>query len=154
VPLAVAGERGRCRSHSAAANSRGALQVKGVSDQGLTPKKMKCVAVLGGGLMGSGICTALTLAGYSVLLKEINQKFLDAGVSRIKANLDSRVKKGAMTPAARDAALARVQGVLTYDGFKVRRAPCAACTRCMHMRAGLRCRVWCMRACARRRRTW
>ena len=39
---------------------------------------MACqVAVLGGGLMGSGIATASILAGIDVLLKEINEKFLE-----------------------------------------------------------------------------
>lgn len=34
--------------------------------------------------MGSGIATALVLSNYSVILKEVNQKFLDAGINRIK----------------------------------------------------------------------
>lgn len=96
------------------------VQVKGVTDRGLKPKKMTVVGVLGGGLMGSGIATALAWTGYTVLLKEIKQEFLDSGMKRIKANMDSRVKKKAMTPQARDAAMARVKGTLTYDGFKVR----------------------------------
>lgn len=91
--------------------------MKGVTDRGLQPRPLKVVAVLGGGLMGSGIATALTLAGYTVIVKEINQKFLDAGLARVAANLASRVKKRAMTPAARDTALARVTGATTYDGF-------------------------------------
>ncbi len=37
------------------------------------------VAVLGGGLMGSGIATACVLAGIDVVLKEVNQQFLDVG---------------------------------------------------------------------------
>lgn len=44
---------------------------------GLRARTLKCVGVLGGGLMGSGIATALALAGYTVLLKEVNQQFLD-----------------------------------------------------------------------------
>ena len=96
------------------------VQVKGVTDRGLKPKKMTVVGVLGGGLMGSGIATALAWTGYTVLLKEIKQEFLDSGMKRIKANMDSRVKKKAMTPQARDAAMARVKGTLTYDGFRVR----------------------------------
>ncbi len=55
---------------------------------------MRCVAVIGGGLMGSGIATALCLAGVQVLLKEVNQQFLDGGLGRIKANLASRVGGG------------------------------------------------------------
>jgi hypothetical protein len=95
------------------------VQVSGVTDRGLKPKKMKVVAVLGGGLMGSGIATALAWTGYTVLLKEVKQEFLDSGMKRIKANMDSRVKKKGMTPQARDAAMALIKGTLAYDGFKV-----------------------------------
>ena len=58
---------------------------------------MKVVAVLGGGLMGSGICTACLLNGIDVVLKEVNQQALDAGVGRVRANLSSRVKKRILT---------------------------------------------------------
>lgn len=34
--------------------------------------------------MGSGIATALILANYEVILKEVNDKFLQAGVDRVK----------------------------------------------------------------------
>ena len=34
--------------------------------------------------MGSGIATALILANYQVILKEINDKFLQAGIDRVK----------------------------------------------------------------------
>lgn len=49
----------------------------GVTDAGLKPRPIRRIAVLGGGLMGSGIATACILVGIEVLLKEINQKFLD-----------------------------------------------------------------------------
>ena len=39
-------------------------------------------------------------------------------MTRIKSNLASRVKKGAMTQAQADAALARVKGALDYADFK------------------------------------
>lgn len=41
-------------------------KVKGVTDAGLPTKRLDCVAVLGGGLMGSGIATALALSGCQV----------------------------------------------------------------------------------------
>jgi hypothetical protein len=52
-------------------------KVRGVTDAGLTPRPVRRAAVLGGGLMGSGIATALALAGVEVTLKEVNQQFLD-----------------------------------------------------------------------------
>jgi enoyl-CoA hydratase/3-hydroxyacyl-CoA dehydrogenase len=59
---------------------RGVKKVRGITDAGLTPRPMKTVAVLGGGLMGSGIATALALAGVNVILKEVNQQFLDVSI--------------------------------------------------------------------------
>jgi len=35
-------------------------------------------------LMGSGIATALILSNYPVILKEVNEKFLEAGIGRVK----------------------------------------------------------------------
>lgn len=34
--------------------------------------------------MGSGIATALILSNYSVILKEVNDKFLQGGLGRVK----------------------------------------------------------------------
>ena len=43
--------------------------------------------ILGGGLMGSGIATAMILSNYPVVLKEVNEKFLNAGIDRIKGRI-------------------------------------------------------------------
>lgn len=59
-------------------------QVPGVTDLGLAPRQVNKVAILGGGLMGSGIATALILSNYPVILKEVNEKFLEAGINRVK----------------------------------------------------------------------
>ncbi|BDA49067.1 Peroxisomal fatty acid beta-oxidation multifunctional protein [Coccomyxa sp. Obi] len=96
---------------------RATKKVRGITDGGLKPRRIKKIAVLGGGLMGSGIATASALAGIDVLLKEVNQKFLEGGLARIKSNLASRVKKGKMTQEAADAVFARVQGTLDYNDF-------------------------------------
>lgn len=58
---------------------RSTKKVKGVTDAGLKPRKVQMVAVLGGGLMGSGIATAGLLAGQQVLIKEVNEKFMEVG---------------------------------------------------------------------------
>lgn len=60
------------------------LQVPNVTDIGLKPRIVKKVAVLGGGLMGSGIATALILSNINVLLKEINNEYLLKGIKMIE----------------------------------------------------------------------
>ncbi|KAK9812903.1 hypothetical protein WJX72_005569 [[Myrmecia] bisecta] len=96
---------------------RATKRVKGVTDCGLAARPVKSLAVIGGGLMGSGIATASVLVGIQVLMKEVNAQFLQAGLDRIKANLRNRVKKGKMSQDAADAALARVSGTLEYTQF-------------------------------------
>ncbi|KAJ7980289.1 Glyoxysomal fatty acid beta-oxidation multifunctional protein mfp-a [Quillaja saponaria] len=97
---------------------RGTTKVPGVTDLGLAPRQVKKVAILGGGLMGSGIATALILSNYHVILKEVNEKFLEAGIGRVKANLQSRVKKGNMTQEKFEKNISLLKGSLDYESFK------------------------------------
>eukprot|EP00243_Klebsormidium_subtile_P003768 TRINITY_DN17368_c0_g1_i1.p1 TRINITY_DN17368_c0_g1~~TRINITY_DN17368_c0_g1_i1.p1 ORF type:complete len:722 (-),score=202.60 TRINITY_DN17368_c0_g1_i1:241-2406(-) len=96
---------------------RATTKVAGVTDKGLKPRPIRSVAIIGGGLMGSGIATALVLAGIPVLLKEVNQDFLQAGVDRIAANLKSRVKKGSMTEDKYSKTMQLVKPTLEYKDF-------------------------------------
>ncbi|TVU20971.1 hypothetical protein EJB05_30578 [Eragrostis curvula] len=89
-------------------SQRATSKIPGVTDLGLMPRKITKVAILGGGLMGSGIATAMILSNYPVILKEVNEKFLNAGIDRIKANLQSRVRKGKMTEERYEKALSLV----------------------------------------------
>ena len=75
-------------------SQRTTSKVPNVTDVGLKPRKIKIVAVIGGGLMGSGIATALILNNISVVLKEINSDYLQKGMKSITANLEGLVKKG------------------------------------------------------------
>ena len=92
--------------------------VPGVTDGGLKPRVMKSVGVVGGGLMGSGIATACLLAGIGVVLKEIKQEFLDAGVGRIQSNLASMVRKGRMTEDKAQKLMSLVKPTLSDDDFR------------------------------------
>ncbi|KAJ4967314.1 hypothetical protein NE237_019163 [Protea cynaroides] len=58
--------------------------VPGVADGALAPKRVNKVAILGGGLMGFGMATALILSNCHVILKEVNEKFLKGGIGRVK----------------------------------------------------------------------
>jgi len=60
--------------------------------------EIKKICVLGAGLMGNGIAQVCAQAGYSVALRDIEQRFIDNGMNMIKKNLDNDVKKGRKTP--------------------------------------------------------
>ncbi|GAV64146.1 ECH domain-containing protein/3HCDH domain-containing protein/3HCDH_N domain-containing protein [Cephalotus follicularis] len=99
-------------------SQRATSKIHGITDRGLVPRRVNKVAILGGGLMGSGIATALILSNYPVILKEVNEKFLEAGIGRVRANLQSRVKKGKMTQEKFEKTMSLLKGVLDYGSFK------------------------------------
>lgn len=99
-------------------SQRATSKVPGITDLGLMPRKVSKVAIVGGGLMGSGIATALILSHYPVILKEVNEESLNAGIDRIKENLQSRVRKGKMTKEKYEKTLSLLTGVLDYEKFK------------------------------------
>lgn len=96
---------------------RSAFKIEGITDSGLKPHQMKSVAVIGGGLMGSGIATALVLSNVPVVLKEVNEEFLQAGLKRIEANLKARLARGASNNEKVQKVLGLVKGTLDYADF-------------------------------------
>ena len=71
----------------------------------------KTVAVLGAGTMGNGIAHVFARAGFRVILRDVEKRFLDRGMEAIGKNLDREVKKGKITEAEKPATLARIQPV-------------------------------------------
>ncbi|XP_006647155.1 peroxisomal fatty acid beta-oxidation multifunctional protein [Oryza brachyantha] len=93
-------------------------KVPGVTDVQLKPRKIRKVAVIGGGLMGSGIATALLVSNTSVVLKEVNPQFLQRGQKMIAANLEGLVKRGSLTKEKMNKAMSLLKGALDYSDFK------------------------------------
>jgi 3-hydroxybutyryl-CoA dehydrogenase len=67
------------------------------------------VAVLGGGLMGSGIAEVSAAAGLAVVVREVGDEAVEAARTRIAASLARAVKGGKLDEAAADAILGRIQ---------------------------------------------
>jgi len=72
---------------------------------------IKAVAVLGAGTMGNGIAHVFARAGYEVILRDVEERFLQRGMETIRKNLDREVKKGQLTDAEKLAVLARLKPV-------------------------------------------
>lgn len=79
--------------------------------------KIKTVAVIGAGTMGSSITMALISKGYNVVLKDVTSEFVDAGLKRIDKMLESRVKKG-LSQADADAQRVLVSAATTFGDFE------------------------------------
>src|SRR5437879_2589070 len=70
---------------------------------------VKTVAVLGAGTMGNGIAHVFARSGYKVILRDLDQRFLDRGMETIGKNLDREIKKGKIAEAG--TVLGRLQPV-------------------------------------------
>ncbi len=68
------------------------------------------VAVLGCGLMGSGIAQVCAQAGRDVTVIEVSDEFLHRGLSGIKKQLDKMVEKGKLAEEARNQTVERLHG--------------------------------------------
>ncbi len=73
---------------------------------------IETIGVVGAGQMGNGIAHVMALAGYNVLLNDIDQGALDAAVETIRNNLDRQVTREKISAAERDEALARISTTL------------------------------------------
>lgn len=72
--------------------------------------EIKKVCVLGAGIMGAGIAQVAAEAGFQVAMRDIEDRFVDKGLSTIKGNLDRAVSKGKMEASAAEAIFGRVSG--------------------------------------------
>jgi 3-hydroxybutyryl-CoA dehydrogenase len=79
---------------------------------------IRTVGVLGCGLMGSGIAQVSAAAGYTTIVREVNDHFLDKGLGRIRKFIDDGVAKGKVTADARDATLSNLSGTTSFDALK------------------------------------
>lgn len=69
------------------------------------------VCVLGAGIMGAGIAQVAAQAGFTVVLRDIEDRFVEKGMGTITQNLDRAVAKGKMEKTAAAEILGRVTGM-------------------------------------------
>src|SRR6266849_3249328 len=69
---------------------------------------IKTVAVLGAGTMGNGIAHVFAKAGFSVILRDVEKRFLDRALETIAKNLDRKIKKGKVAEVEKPKILGRI----------------------------------------------
>jgi len=70
--------------------------------EGIEPAKIKKVAMLGGGVMGSGIVNLLLKGGFETVLWDINSEALKKGVAAVSKTFEYPIKKKKMKQADLD----------------------------------------------------
>ena len=68
----------------------------------------KTVGIIGAGQMGCGIAHVFALSGFRVLLNDISQDRIEAGIATITGNMARQIASGKLAEADSEAALARI----------------------------------------------
>lgn len=80
--------------------------------------EIKTIGVIGAGTMGNGIAQVAAEAGFSVIMCDIEERFVQRGLETIKKNLGRAVEKGKKSQADADAVLVRVRGTVELSDLK------------------------------------
>ncbi|MEW6347970.1 MAG: 3-hydroxyacyl-CoA dehydrogenase NAD-binding domain-containing protein [Thermodesulfobacteriota bacterium] len=75
--------------------------------EGMEPAPIKKVAMLGGGVMGSGIVNLLLKGGYDTILWDVNQDALDRGIASIRKTFAYPIQHKKMTQADLESMMTR-----------------------------------------------
>jgi enoyl-CoA hydratase / 3-hydroxyacyl-CoA dehydrogenase len=73
---------------------------------------IKNITVLGSGIMGHGIAQVSAMSGYNVILRDIEQQFLDKAMEKIKWSLDKLVSKEKISRSQSDDIFSRIKPVV------------------------------------------
>jgi 3-hydroxybutyryl-CoA dehydrogenase len=96
------------------------------------------VGVLGAGLMGHGIAQVTAQAGYDVVVREVDQARLDAGLGRIEKQLARAVEKARMEQSDADGVWRQIAGTLDYGDL----AGCDLVIEAITEDLGLKLEMW------------
>ncbi|EJW13354.1 3-hydroxybutyryl-CoA dehydrogenase [Rhodovulum sp. PH10] len=75
------------------------------------------VGVIGAGQMGSGIAHVCALSGFDVVLNDVTEDRIKAGLATINGNMARQVRRNRISEDQRQAALSRIVPATAYDGF-------------------------------------
>ena len=76
---------------------------------------IKNITVLGSGVMGHGIAQVSATAGYNVVLRDIEQGFLDKAMEKIRWSLDKLVNKEKISKEEGDSIFGRIKPVVDLN---------------------------------------
>ena len=79
---------------------------------------VKVVGVLGAGTMGNGIAQVAAQAGYQVVMRDIEDRFVENGIKAIDKFLTKSVEKGKMTEDQKKAVTGRIKGTTRMEDLK------------------------------------
>jgi 3-hydroxybutyryl-CoA dehydrogenase len=88
-----------------------------VSAGALSVDRLRRIGVIGAGQMGGGIAHVCALAGFEIIVTDINDEALRRGREAIDRNLSRQVSRGKIHEEDKEAVLGRIQMGLDYGLF-------------------------------------
>lgn len=73
------------------------------------------IMVLGAGTMGAGIAQTAAQAGFTVIIRDIQQEYVDQGIAGIDRLLSKNVERGKMAAEDKAAVMGRISGTVGMD---------------------------------------
>ncbi len=86
--------------------------------RGVAPAEVRRVGVVGAGTMGAGIAQLAAFKGCKVVVQDVSQAALDAGLERIEGLFRKAVERRLLTEPESVERLAAIQGTLKWEGFE------------------------------------
>lgn len=77
--------------------------------------EIRVIGVLGAGSIGNGIAQAAAQAGYKVVMRDIEDRFVEGGLRAIEKFLVKSVEKGKMTEDQKKDVLGRIKGTTRME---------------------------------------
>ncbi len=74
--------------------------------------EIKTIGVVGAGQMGNGIVQVAAQSGFSVVMSDIADSFVQKGLGAISKNLGRMVEKGKMPPQKKEEIMGRIKGTI------------------------------------------
>jgi 3-hydroxybutyryl-CoA dehydrogenase len=74
--------------------------------------EIKTIGVVGAGQMGNGIVQVAAQSGFSVVMSDIADSFVQKGLGTISKNLGKMVDKGKMPPQKKEEIMGRIKGTI------------------------------------------
>jgi 3-hydroxyacyl-CoA dehydrogenase/enoyl-CoA hydratase/3-hydroxybutyryl-CoA epimerase len=85
--------------------------------RGVQPTEVRRVGVVGAGTMGAGIAQLAAFKGCKVVVHDVSQAALDAGLERIEGLFRKAVERRLLTEPESVERLSAIQGTLRWEGF-------------------------------------
>ena len=84
----------------------------------MVAQRIRVVGVIGAGQMGSGIAQVVAQSGYSVVLQDVSEAFLETGLRRIQQSLERLQKKGTLNEEQVKEVRGRIRNTLDLAEMK------------------------------------